>query len=176
MTGPDESGQDHEGGSPSGPAFSIEQQRKRARRMGIVNHFTRPLLSLPFSTPISKRLMLVELVGRKSGRVYKQPVSYVRDGDTLLTPGGGNWKLNLREDKVNRLHLNGTWVAALPELVRDPKTVTELLGRMHSANPGSARWIPVLNSDGSVDQGKLSPALAHGFLIVRWTPEGGSRH
>jgi hypothetical protein len=56
--------------------------------MGMVNHFTRPLLSLPFRTPISKRLMLVEFAGRKSGRVYKQPVSYVRDGDTLLTPGG----------------------------------------------------------------------------------------
>jgi len=111
--------------------------------MGIINHFTRPLLSLPFSTPISKRLMLVELIGRKSGRVYKQPVSYVRDGDTLLTPGGGNWKLNLREDKANRLHLNGKWVPALPELVRDPKT----------------------------DQAKLGPALAHGFLIVRWRPE-----
>ena len=171
MTGSDESGQDHEGGSPSGPPFSIEEQRKRARRMGIVNHFTRPLLSLPFSTPISKRLMLVELIGRKSGRVYKQPVSYVRDGDTLLTPGGGNWKLNLREDKANRLHLNGKWVPALPELVRDPKTVTELLERMHAASPGSARWIPVLRADGSVDQAKLGPALAHGFLIVRWRPE-----
>jgi hypothetical protein len=108
--------------------------------------------------------MLVELTGRKSGSIYKQPVSYVRDGDTLLTPGGGNWKLNLREDQANRLHLNGKWVAALPELVRDPKTVTELLARMHAANPGTARWIPVLNSDGSVDQGKVGPALAHGFL------------
>ena len=136
MTGSDISGQDLEGGTPSGPPFSIEEQRKRARRMGIVNHFTRPLLSLPFQTPISKRLMLIELSGRKSGRVYKQPVSYVRDGDTLLTPGGGNWKLNLLEDKANRLHLNGKWVAALPELVRDPKTVTELLSRMHAANPG----------------------------------------
>jgi hypothetical protein len=35
--------------------------------MGIVNHFTRPLLSLPFRTAISERLMLVELTGRKSG-------------------------------------------------------------------------------------------------------------
>jgi hypothetical protein len=173
MTGSDKSGQNHQGGSPSAPPFSLEEQRKRARRMGIINHFTRPLLSLPFSTPISKRLMLVEIIGRKSGRVYKQPVSYVRDGDTLLTPGGGNWKLNLREDKANRLHLNGKWVPALPELVRDPTTVTELLARMYAASPGSARWIPVLNADGSVDQDKLGPALAHGFLIVRWRPESG---
>jgi hypothetical protein len=142
--------------------------------MKFANHFTRPLLSLPFGTPISKRLMLAEITGRKSGHVYKQPVSYVRDGDALLTPGGGNWKLNLREEKANRLHLDGKWVAARPELVRDPETVTTLLGRMHAASPGSARWIPVLNQDGSVDQGKLAPALAHGFCIVRWRPESGS--
>jgi hypothetical protein len=118
--------------------------------------------------------MLIEIIGRKTSRIYTQPVSYVRDGDTLLTPGGGNWKLNLREDKVNRLHLNGEWIAAVPELVRDPETVTELLGRMQVASPGSARWIPVLDADGTVDPGKLGPALAHGFLIVRWRPASGS--
>ena len=74
---------------------------------------------------------------------------------------------------MNRLHLNGNWVAARPELVRDPGTVKELLGRIHAASPGSARWIPVLNADGTVDQGKLEQALAHGFLIVRWQPESG---
>jgi hypothetical protein len=142
--------------------------------MRLVNHFTRPLLSLPFRTPISKRLILIEIIGRKTSRIYTQPVSYVRDGDTLLTPGGGNWKLNLREEKVNRLHLNGKWIGALPELVRDPETVTELLGRMQAASPGSARWIPVLNADGSVDPRKLGAALAHGFLIVRWRPASGS--
>jgi hypothetical protein len=142
--------------------------------MRIANHFTRPLLSLPFQTPISKRLMLAEITGRKSGRIYKQPVSYVRDGDALLTPGGGKWKLNLREDKAIRLHLKGKWASARPELVRDPETVTSLLGRMQAASPGSARWIPVLNRDGSVDQAKLQPALEHGFCIVRWRLVNGA--
>jgi F420H(2)-dependent quinone reductase len=171
MTGTDVPPQDDRHGAAPAPPFSLEEQRRRARRMGVVNHFTRPLLSLPFRTPMSKRLMLVEIIGRKSGRVYKQPLSYVRDGDALLTPGGGNWKLNLREDTANRIHLEGKWVAAVPELVRDPTSVTELLHRMHAASPGSARWIPVLDQDGSVDQDKLAPALGHGFLIVRWRPQ-----
>jgi deazaflavin-dependent oxidoreductase (nitroreductase family) len=117
--------------------------------------------------------MLVEVKGRRSGRVYKQPVSYVRDGDALLTPGGGNWKLNLREDQANRVHFKGKWVEARPELVRDPETVTQLLSRMHASSPRTARFIPVLNPDGSVDQAALEQALAHGFLLVRWHPEGG---
>lgn len=41
--------------------------------------------------------MLVSFRGRKSGKAYQQPVSYVPDGDTLLTPGGGKWKVNLLE-------------------------------------------------------------------------------
>ena len=36
--------------------------------------------------------MLVSFTGRRTGRRYWQPLSYVQDGNTLLTPGGGNWK------------------------------------------------------------------------------------
>jgi hypothetical protein len=43
--------------------------------------------------------MLVSFTGRKTGKAYQQPVSYVQQGDTLLTPGGGKWKLNLQEDQ-----------------------------------------------------------------------------
>jgi deazaflavin-dependent oxidoreductase (nitroreductase family) len=134
----------------------------------------RPVLALPFATPVSRQLMLVEITGRKSGRVYKQPVSYVPDGNTLLTPGGGNWKLNLRDDRTNRVHLKGKWLEARPELVKDAETVTQLLSRMQAASPRTARFIPVLNRDGSVDQTVLERALAHGFLIVRWHLDGGS--
>lgn len=51
----------------------------------------RAVLGLPFPTPLGKRLMLVDITGRKTGRHYRQPVSYVRHGDVLLTPGGGKW-------------------------------------------------------------------------------------
>jgi hypothetical protein len=161
--------------TPGRDPYSRQEQQRRARRMRALNVFMRPLLSLPFRTPVSRQLMLVEITGRKSGRIYKQPVSFVRDGDALLTPGGGNWKLNLREDRTNRLHLDGKWLEARPELVKDADTVTGLLSRMHAASPGTARFIPVLNRDGSVDRPTLERALAHGFLIVRWQPDGGLR-
>jgi hypothetical protein len=37
---------------------------------------------------ITADLRLVLLTGRKTGKSYRQPVSYVRDGAVLLTPGG----------------------------------------------------------------------------------------
>ena len=64
------------------------QLRRQARLFRIVNVPMRRILGLPFRTPLSKNLMLVHLTGRRTGKSYRQPVSYVRDGDTLLTPGG----------------------------------------------------------------------------------------
>lgn len=52
----------------------------------MVNVPMRALLSLPVRTPLSERLMLVYFTGRKTGKRYRQPVSYVRDSGTLLTP------------------------------------------------------------------------------------------
>ena len=68
----------------------------QARLMGVINVPMRLILGLPFATPLSRQLMLLHLTGRKSGKRYVQPVSYVPNGNTLLTPGGGRWKLNLK--------------------------------------------------------------------------------
>jgi hypothetical protein len=57
----------------------------------------RRILALPFSTPLSKRLILLYLTGRRSGRSHRQPVSYVRDEDSLLT----NWKLNIEPRRAH---------------------------------------------------------------------------
>jgi hypothetical protein len=67
----------------------------------------RRVLALPFATPLGNRLILVYLTGRKTGRSYRQPVSYVRYRGALLTPGGGNWKLNLVEGQPVRIRLRG---------------------------------------------------------------------
>lgn len=62
------------------------RRRRQARLMRLVNIPMRALLQLPLPTPLGSRLMLVTITGRRTGRRYCQPVSYVRDGDTLLTP------------------------------------------------------------------------------------------
>ena len=95
------------------------RRRLQARAMRVVNVPMRRALALPFATPLSSRLMLVFLTGRRTGRSYRQPLSYVRQGDTLLTPGGGTWKRNLVEGGAVRIRLRGQDVLAVPELVGD---------------------------------------------------------
>ncbi len=144
-------------------------RRLQASLMGTLNVPMRLLLGLPFSTPLSGRLMLVSFTGRKSGRSYRQPLSYVQQGDCLLTPGGGKWKWNLQEGREVKLRLRGRDFLAYPELVKDPDEVDHLLGLMMAANPGVRAFVGIpRGADGRLDRSRLEDAISHGFRIVRW--------
>jgi hypothetical protein len=143
--------------------------RRQATMMRIVNVPMRRVLALPFPTPLSKRLMLVYLTGRRSGRSYRQPVSYVKDGESLLTPGGGNWKLNLEPGRLERIRLKGRDVSARPELIASVDEIDSALMKMTAINPRAASFIPITRQDdGHFDRDGLSNAVSHGFRIVRW--------
>jgi len=165
---------------PSNPASTTPEtaaaMRRRARIMRAVNVPMRVVLRLPFATPLSGNLMLVSYTGRKTGKSYLQPVSYARDGDTLLTPGGGRWTLNLSGGRAVQLRLRGRAVPARADLVSDPAEVERLLGVIAVGNPRATRFIPIpRRPDGRLEPDALDAALKHGFRIVRWhlTEAGG---
>ena len=142
--------------------------RRRARLMRVINVPMRLILRLPFATPLSGQLMLISFTGRKTGKAYQQPVSYVPDGDTLLTPGGGKWKLNLREGQPIHVRLRGRDVLARPEFIGDVDEVERLLRRMRTVNPRVTAFVPVTGRDGEIDRGKVEVAVGYGFRIIRW--------
>jgi hypothetical protein len=143
--------------------------RRQARMMKIVNVPMRAVLSLPFPTPLSANLMLVSYTGVKSGKPYRQPVSHAPDGDTLLTPGGGRWTLNLKGGREVTLRLRGRRVRAHADLVSDPAEVERLLGLVAVGNPRAMRFIPIpRRGDGRLDQDALAAAVRFGFRMVRW--------
>ncbi len=145
--------------------------RRQARIMRLVNVPMRGVLSLPFPTPLSASLMLACYTGVKSGQAYRQPVSYARDGETLLTPGGGRWTGNLGGGRVVTLRLHGRSVPARADLVSDPAEVERLLGVIAAGNPRAMRFIPIpRTAGGRLDPDALAAAIAHGFRIVRWHP------
>lgn len=144
-------------------------RRLQQRAFRVVNIPMRAALGLPFPTPLADRLMLVFLTGRKTGRSYRQPVSYVRDGPALLTPGGGNWKLNLSEGRPERIRLRGRDVLARPEIISDPDQVEKLLGIIAAASPVAGRFVAIPRGpDGRLDRSRLEAAVASGFRIIRW--------
>ncbi|TAN29651.1 MAG: DUF385 domain-containing protein [Actinomycetota bacterium] len=145
------------------------KRRIQVRVMALVNIPMRRVLGLPFATPLGSRLMLLFLTGRKTGKAYRQPVSYVRDGSTLLTPGGGKWKLNLVEGKPVRIRLRGHDVYALPEIVSDLGEIERLLGIIVASNPRATSFIGISrDSSGRFDPAKLGTAVQFGFRVIRW--------
>jgi len=151
------------------PVFDAARVERMARRMKRVNVPMRFVLGLPFPTPLGSRLMLVYFTGRKTGRPYRQPVSYVCDRDVLLTPGGGKWKLNLRPGEPVMIRLRGRDVTAWPDLVGGSDAVDRLLRQMMVVqNPRLTSFVPFIGSDGVIDRAKMQAALEHGFCIVRW--------
>jgi deazaflavin-dependent oxidoreductase (nitroreductase family) len=144
-------------------------RRAQAVFFRVANVPMRAILGLGIPTPLTRRLMLVHHVGRKTGKQYRQPVSYIRDDDTLLTPGGGRWTRNLRQGEPVRLRLRGRDVTARPELIADPAEVDRLIGVMAAANPTLERFMRIPAApDGHRDPRALATAIEHGFRIVRW--------
>jgi len=148
------------------------KRRLQQRLFHIVNVPMRAVLALPLATPLSGRLMLVFLTGRRTGKSYRQPVSYVRDGDVLLTPGGGNWKLKLREGRPERIRLGGHDVLARPEIIGDAAEIERLLGIITAANPMAGRFVAIQRqADRTLDRASLDAAIRHGFRIIGWQPD-----
>jgi hypothetical protein len=137
--------------------------------MGVINVPMRALLGLPLPTPLGGRLMLVFLTGRRTGKAYRQPVSYVHDGSTLLTPGGGNWKWNLEDGRPVRVRLRGRDVLVRPELVSDVDEIERLLETMVASNSRVMTFVGVpRGADGRLDRARLEDVARDGFRVVRW--------
>ncbi len=160
----------------SSPDRPPDRQRQ-ARLMRALNVPMRLVLGLPFPTPLSGRLMLVHHTGRRTGRHYRQPVSYVEDGAVLLTPGGGRWTKNLRAGHAVRLHVRGRDVLARPDLVRDPDEVERLLEVLRAANPNLDRFVALPRGpDGHYERAPLEGAISHGFCVVVWHIDHADEH
>ncbi len=139
------------------------------RVMGTLMGLPKFIPRLPFSTLLTKRIMLVSCTGRKTGKAYQQPLSYVQQGNALPAPGGGKWKLSLREDQPVRIRLLGHDVFARPEFVKDPDEIERVIGVMTAANPMVGAFVGIPKQpDGRLDPSRLAAAVKYGFMIVRW--------
>ena len=145
-------------------------QRSRNRRMRAVNVPMRAVLSLPFPTPLGRRLMLAYLTGRRTGRHFRQPLAWIRDRDgVLITPGGGKWTANVLDGRPVRLRVRGSAFTAIPEFVTEPARVEELLDTIGAASRVTASFVPLPRTpDGHLEPEPLATAVRHGFGIVRW--------
>ena len=129
--------------------------------------FARFVLATPLHRIMSSRLMLLRFTGRKTGRSYTTPVSYVLDGNSLLVPAGGAWWRNLEAGPRTSVRLRGAWRSVTSEVVREPALADLLLG-MIQKNPAIGVFTGIrLRPDGRLDASALERERRRGFVVVR---------
>jgi hypothetical protein len=115
------------------------------------NPFMEWLLKSPMHPMLSGNMMVIHYEGKKSGKSYHHPVSYVKRNNTLLTVSykQRTWWRNLRGGAAVKILLQGKLLPAHSQVIEDDQGVSLGLTDFMGGNPQAARMLGVyLNDDG----------------------------
>lgn len=137
-----------------------------------VNRITRGLLRVPILNRVAgARLIVIDVVGRSSGRRYQVPVAYTRRGDHLLVGTPFAWGRNLRTGEPVTILLKGRHVTADVTVLSDEADVVEAYEIMSRDNRQFAKFNKIdLDDRGNPNPGDLRLAWAAGARAFRLTP------
>ena len=143
--------------------------------LGALNPVMRVLLDSPLHWPLSRWFAILAWTGRRSGRRYSTPVSYVREGSTAWITTGDAWWHNLESGAPVDMRVSGRWHSAHGMAVTDRATSLfehERLFREHPVvpaalgNPRHCGWRAGHSSHRSRVGGWHGPSSAWS-----WTPD-----
>jgi hypothetical protein len=133
----------------------------------LLNPLVVALLRSPLHSLLSGNTMLVSFTGRRSGKRYTVPISYVREDDTIICFTGSPWWKNLRGGapvvvRVRGQDLDGS---ALP-IDGDPGAISQGIQALLRRVPRDASFYGVtLNSEGIPDQEQVDRAARRITMI-----------
>ena len=138
----------------------------------LANRLVRVLLRTPLvSALIGRRLVEIEVVGRKSGRRLRIPVAYTRRGSDLLVGTPFPWGLNLRSGEPVQVLLKGKRRTAQVAVVTDEPGVIELYAVMAKDNKQFAKFNEIGFGDaGTPNAADLALAWRAGARAFVLTP------
>ena len=132
------------------------------------NPVMKAILRSPFHWPLSRWFAVVSWTGRKTGRHYSTPVSYVLDGSTVWVTTGDRWWHNVRDGGMLGIQLRGR---------RLEGTATPITGRAESLHEHERlfrahHWFRFLSGipgdgHGGPSSDALERAIAAGRVLVR---------
>jgi deazaflavin-dependent oxidoreductase (nitroreductase family) len=142
----------------------------RAQRAGNVT--ARAVLRTPLlHRLVSNRMLIITVMGRRTGKRFRVPVGYVGIDGRLLIGTGGNWYRNLRPDTPVEVLLRRRRMRMQPEVIDGMDTAFDLYGDIIRHNPVHGRYAKIrLDPDGRPNRGDLAAALERGVRVVRLQP------
>jgi deazaflavin-dependent oxidoreductase (nitroreductase family) len=128
------------------------------------------LLHSPFHSLLDKSTIVITVTGRKSGKTYTMPVSYMRDGDILMmiSRREHNWWKNLRGGAQVTLYLQGHTLKARGDVSTDAETVAKKLLMFLRHFPGYQRLMHMkLAADGQPENPEAFQRFVHSMVIIQ---------
>ena len=128
------------------------------------------LLRSPLHSLMDKSTILITFTGRKSGKKYTVPVSYVRDGDTLLiiSQKEHTWWKNLRGGAQVSLFMKGRFLNARGVTFTDTETIANKLLLVLQQFPRYQKRIHIkLDADGQPENLEAFKRFVLDVIIVQ---------
>ncbi len=133
------------------------------------------LLRSPLHWPLSRYFMLLSWTGRKSGRSYTTPVSYVRDGDRLFVTTGDRWWRNVVGGGPVMVRLAGRRRAAVATPLTDRAECVAEHQRVFAERPFFRRLAGLPSfPGGGADPNAVRNSVDAGRMLVRIDLDSGS--
>lgn len=156
------------GTKPAGRAQTLPMQ-------GLVNAITRAALSTPgVAQGIGRKLILLYVFGRRSGKRYTIPIAYMEhDGKVLIGTQFG-WSRNLRTGDPIQVRYKGKLRSADVEVVEDADRVADLYTLMCRDNHAFAKFHNIgFDAEGTPDPEAVREAVRLGARAILLTPQVG---
>jgi F420H(2)-dependent quinone reductase len=138
---------------------AVEDRRPPPAVLAVVNPVLRTLLRSPLHKLLGRRLILVSVDGRKTGRAYTVPVGRHQMEGVFVVSASGTWRHNLRGGASVRVVVDGRERSGYAELEERPDVVArvykELLER---SGPGMLGLRVNVARPPTVDE--IAPAVA----------------
>jgi deazaflavin-dependent oxidoreductase (nitroreductase family) len=159
-------------GELSGGQAAPAARAQTLAMQGLANRVIRGLLRTPLlGRLVGSRLIIVYVVGRKSGRRYCVPVAYANSDGVLVIGTPFGWGRNLRTGEPVDIWLKGKRRSADVQVFTDEAGVTEQYALMARDNHAFARFNKIgLDKAGNPDPDDLRLAWEAGARAFRLTP------
>jgi deazaflavin-dependent oxidoreductase (nitroreductase family) len=149
-------------------ADAVQPRRPNTRMTRLFNNLPKAILHSPLHGLMSKNVLLMTFRGRRSGKEYTTPLSYVQDGDMLLLGTQMAWHKNLIGGVPVRVRLRGQERSGTVDVISDEAGMRAAYQTILANYPGYSRFINVhLDPDGQVNRDDVTRAQGNGYVVIR---------
>lgn len=110
-------------------SYAVSASHPSDTFLRMVNPVIGRLLRTPLAGPLRSRMMVLNVVGRKTGRRYSIPVSAHKIDGALYALTSAGWKNNFRDGATADVVYDGKTTAMRGDLLTDTALVAELSHR-----------------------------------------------